>query len=110
MGILDLLNLMARRSAEMVVAAQENDWPRLVALEQNLAMDRAHLEAIDPDGRMTRKLTLEEQGRKADLIRHILADGEKIMGHVQPYQDSVRRLLSTSTVGRSLRQAYAVGP
>jgi len=106
MNSLDRLDAMARLSTGMVEAARANDWAALAELEHRMAADRARLEAAEPD----HQLSPAERQRKAELIRQILADGEEVLRHVQPFQESLRRLLSTSNVGRSLRQAYAVGP
>jgi flagellar protein FliT len=107
MNSLDCLDAMARLSTGMVEAARANDWAALAELEQRLAAERARLEVAEADGYQS---SLAERQRKAELIQQILSDGEEVLRHVQPFQESLRRLLSTSNVGRSLRQAYAVGP
>lgn len=109
MGVLELLESMASRSAEMVTAARQNDWPLLVELEHSLALDRSRLESLEADGRETLRMTAAERLRKAELIQRILADGQEVLSHVLPHQESLRRLLSISSVGRNLRQAYALG-
>lgn len=109
MGVLELLESMASRSAEMAAAARQNDWPLLVELEHRLALDRSRLESLEADGRETLRMTAAERLHKAELIQRILADGQEVLSHVLPHQESLRRLLSTSSVGRNLRQAYALG-
>ena len=106
----DPLVVMARLSTRMVDAARGNDWPLLADLEQQVAALRDALAAGDPAGRPQDPPSDAEQQHKAELIRQILADGEEVLRHAQPCRDSMRRLLSTSSMGRSLRQAYAVGP
>ena len=102
--------VMARLSTRMVEAARANDWPLLADLEQQVAALRDTLAAGEPAGRPQDSQSAAEQRHKAELIRQILADGEEVLSHVQPCRESMRRLLSTSNMGRSLRQAYAVGP
>lgn len=106
----DQIVAMAGLSARMVDAARANDWRLLADLEQQLAVLRDTVAAWEPEGRQQDFLSAIERQHKAELIRQILADGEEVLSHVQPCRESMRRLLSTSNMGRSLRQAYAVGP
>lgn len=108
MSSLDQIVAMAGLSTRMVEAARANDWSLLTELEQQVASLRSDLSARERGG--SGPASPAEVARKAELIRQILADGEEVARHVQPFQDSVRRLLSASTRGRSLRQAYALGP
>lgn len=110
MNTLAQLENMARLSGQMVVAAKDNDWATLADLEHRLALDRSRLEALDTDGRQALGLSVADRQRQAALIQRILADGQEVLSHVLPYQESLRRLLSSSNVGRTLRQTYAVGP
>lgn len=109
MTSLDQIVAMAGLSTRMVEAAQANDWPLLGELEQKLAGLREALVASE-SGRQSEPPSPREAERKAELIRQILADGEEVLRHVEPFQDSVRRFLSTTSTDRSLRQAYAVRP
>lgn len=110
MDKLDHITAMARLSTAMVDAARANDWPSLADLEHQLAAHRDTLAALTPNGPLAPALSPADAQSAAELMRQILADGEEVLRHVQPFQASVRRLLSAGKVGRSLRQAYAVGP
>lgn len=110
MNTLAHLENMARLSEQMVAAAKDNDWATLTDLEHRLAVDRSRLEALDTDSRQTLGMTMADRQRQAALIQRILADSQEVLGHVLPYQESLRRFLSSSNVGRTLRQTYAVGP
>lgn len=110
MNSLDQVIAMARLSTGMVEAARANDWPLLADLESQLAGLRDALAAREPGGRQTTLLSPTERQRKAELLRQIQLDGEEVLRHVEPFQESVRRLLTATQLGRSLRQAYAVGP
>jgi flagellar protein FliT len=109
MTSLDQIVAMAGLSTRMVEAARANDWPLLAELEQQLAGLREALAASER-GRQSEPSSPRDAERKAELIRQILADGEEVLRHVEPFQDSVRRFLSTTSMERSLRQAYAVRP
>jgi flagellar protein FliT len=103
MTSLDQIVAMAALSTRMVEAARVNDWTLLTQLERQQAALRDGLS-------VQQSPSAAERQRKAELIQQILADGEEVLRHVQPAQESVRRLLSTSAMGRSLRQTYSVGP
>jgi flagellar protein FliT len=107
MTSLDQIVAMAALSTRMVEAARVNDWTLLTQLERQQAALRDGLAVRE---RVQQALSAAERQRKAELIQQILADGEEVLRHVQPAQESVRRLLSTSAMGRSLRQTYSVGP
>ena len=110
MSSLEQIAAMAALSTRMVEAAQANDWPLLAELEQEVSGLREALAIREPSGRQSEPLSPAEHERKAELIRQILADGAEVLRHVQPFQDSVRRLLSAGSVGRSLRKTYSAGP
>lgn len=110
MSSLEQIAAMATLSTRMVEAAQANDWPLLTELERQLAGLREALTIREPGGRQSGPLSPAEYERKAELIQQILADGAEVLRHVRPFQDSVRRLLSTGSVGRSLRKTYSAGP
>ena len=110
MNSLDHISSMARLSTAMVDAARANDWSLLTDLERQLAGHRDTLADLAPEGRLASLLSPADARHAAKLMRQVLADGEEVLRHVEPFQASVRRLLSAGKVGRSLRQAYAVGP
>ena len=82
-------------SAQMVEAAQANDWDRLVGLERNVASLRDCL--IDDDDNTS--LSNQELDLKHGLIQRILDDDAEIRRHTEPWMEQVRRFLG----GRSMR-------
>ena len=80
---------MSALSAQMVEAAQANDWDRLIGLERSVAVLRDTLMSMDDnDG-----LTEDDLGRKAELIRRILDDDAEIRRHTEPWMERVRQFL-----------------
>lgn len=104
----DLLQAMAELSGQMVGAAQANQWPHLIALQEQLSELQAQLMALEPQGRQSQPLSPSEQGRKAAYARQILDDQATILSHVEPVQEDVRKLLSTNALGQTLRKAYSL--
>ena len=110
MGSLERVRRMAQLSTRMVEAAKANDWTALARLEQEQAEERDRLALLEPDGRQSEALMPGERAEKAILIQQMLANAAEVRRHVDPWQDSVRRLLSAGSVGRSLRKTYSAGP
>lgn len=92
---------MSALSAQMVAAAAAGDWGRLVALEKDCAGLARHLQDVEPPA-----LSAEERGRKAELIRRILADDAEVRRHTEPWMEHVRQLLGGAARERKVRDAY----
>ena len=103
MNSLALLESMAELSGRMVAAAEANDWPTLVSLESQVAALRERLLA---DGAETSAPSEAQRARKSELIQRMLEDDRKVREQTEPWLASARRLLSTTSHGRSLRTAY----
>lgn len=101
-----LYETMSQLSAQMARAAQQNDWDRLVALEQDVAHLRDALPPLAAGGRAVVPLSPEQRERKLQLIRRILADDAEVRRHTEPWMDSVRRFLGAGVRERCVRQAY----
>lgn len=106
MNSLQLVESMSALSTSMVEAARANDWDRLAQLEQQLAALRNELARLEPGGRQSEALSEDDRRRKAELVARMLADGDEIRTHVEPWMESARRVLSTDTRARTMRAAY----
>jgi flagellar protein FliT len=92
-------------SAQMVSAAQANEWDRLVALETSITDLRNRLingEDVDPLA-----LTESQSVQKAAFIRQILENDAEIRRHVEPWMDTVRQFLGSQSQRRKMQHAYA---
>jgi flagellar protein FliT len=103
---LSLYETMSDISAQMARAAQDNDWERLVALEQDVAHLRETL-VRTPAGSAV-PLTPEQRARKLQLIHCILDHDAEVRRHTEPWMESVRRYLGAGVRSRSVRQAYGL--
>jgi flagellar protein FliT len=108
MSTLSLYEQMSGLSAEMAVAARENDWDRVSALEGEITRLRNTLLAADPLDRAPAPMSDIERRKKADLIKRILADDREVRRHTEPWMESVRTMLGGASRGRAMRAAYSV--
>ena len=91
-------------SAQMVAAAQANDWDRLVELEHSVAALRDSLMREDDNIAMSEA----EREHKARMIQRILDDDAEVRRHTEPWMDDLRRLLGGAAKKRQLERAYGV--
>lgn len=92
-------------SAEMVKAAHEQDWERLVALERRCRSLVDRLKAADGLEPLSGPL----RDRKAEIIRKVLADDAEIRKITEPWIARLQNLLEGSLRERRLRQVYGLG-
>lgn len=88
-------------SSQMVDAARENDWDRLVTLERQVAELRHQLQPYDE-----LPLSMAEIEHKRNLIQRILDDDAEVRRHTEPWMEQVRRFLGAGTAQRKLEHAY----
>ena len=93
---------MLFRSAQMVAAAQANDWERLVTLERSVAALRDLLMADDDNSR----LSAAEIELKRSLIQRILQDDAEIRRHTEPWMEHVRKFLGGGRQRKRVERAY----
>ncbi|HMX16137.1 MAG TPA: flagellar protein FliT [Rhodocyclaceae bacterium] len=99
---------MSALSAEMVEAARQGDWDRLIRLEKSVAALRDALiaqDAADPKG----GALATEQEQKALLIQRILEDDAEIRRHTEPWMEKVRQFLGGNAKRRQVELAYGAG-
>lgn len=105
MNALNLYETMSDISGRMAEAARNNDWERLVALEQDVAHMRDNLAVSE---NLPPPLTPDERTRKLQLIRRILADDAEVRRYTEPWMESAKKFLGAGVRERSLRQAYGL--
>lgn len=99
---------MSALSAEMVEAARQGDWDRLIRLEKSVAALRDTL--IAEDAAAGRDIVPPaEQEQKARLIQRILEDDAEIRRHTEPWMEKVRQFLGGNARRRQVELAYGAG-
>lgn len=100
---IELFEEISALSAQMVAAAQANDWEHLVTLERSVAALREELMADpDPNG----SLSPAEIELKKALIQRILDDDAEIRRHTEPWMEHVRKFLGGTTKRKQVERAY----
>jgi flagellar protein FliT len=104
--ILQTYEAVSVTSAQMVDAAKNSDWDRLIALEQDCRDLVARLKRIDdgsprPDAPYTQ--------RKVALIRKVLADDAEIRRYTEPWMERLQALLGSARHEQRLQRAYDAG-
>ena len=86
---------------QMLHAAQNNDWDRLIELESDC---RSLIEVL----MLTDKQPLNDgfQDRKAQILREVLADDAKIRNLTQPWIAQLGQILGSTDNEKRLRRAY----
>lgn len=100
---LALYESMRLLSSQMVEAAAACEWDRLAMLEK----DCAGLARLLESDRAPVALSREEQDRKRDLIRQVLADDAEVRRHTEPWMEHVKQFLGGGARERSVRRAYS---
>jgi flagellar protein FliT len=101
---IELYEQMSALSAQMVEAAQANDWERLIVLEKSVAALREILMA-DADADVPAPQDAE---LKRALIQRILDNDAEIRRHTEPWMERVRDLLGGAARRKRLEQTYGI--
>lgn len=102
MSNIEIYQQMSALSAEMVAAAQAQEWERLVALEQSVSSLR---ETLIAEGESA-DLADDSRVLKAALIQRILDNDAEIRRHTEPWMEHVRQFLGDGVRQRRVEQAY----
>jgi flagellar protein FliT len=102
--IVSVYEAMVGITDQMLAAATDNDWDRVVQLEQQCAACVRQLQASG-DGQPLAGL---ERVRKADAIRKMLASDRKIRDLTQPWMTRLSALMNNNATERRLARAYGV--
>jgi flagellar protein FliT len=87
----------------MLEAARQGDWDNLIAIEQ----DRASLNSLLQNHEKLCRWLEEDQIRKGDLIRKILANDEETKGLVEPRRLELQNIFGSLYAEKKLLSAYA---
>jgi len=101
---IEIYEEMSTLSAQMVEAAQANDWDRLVTLERSVTRLRKLLSEDEDNSR----LSAGEIEIKRALIQRILDDDAEIRRHTEPWMEHVRQFLGGSARRQQVERAYGL--
>ncbi len=92
-------------TGQMLDAARNDDWDRLVALEKDC---KKRVEELIAEN-YGLPLSSQFQQRKAEIIRKVLADDAEIRNITEPWMAQLQNLLGNAGRERKLSEAYAPG-
>ena len=92
-------------TGQMLDAARNDDWERLVALEKDCKKLVEELIAENYGLPLSSQL----QRRKAEIIRKVLADDAEIRNITEPWMMQLQNLLRSAGRERKLSRAYVSG-
>ena len=92
-------------TGEMLEAARNADWDRLVEREQRCRQLVEGLMAM----RNETALDVDARKRKAEIIRKVLADDAAIRDLTQPWLARLQHLMTSAGRERQLHAAYGAG-
>ena len=92
-------------TGQMLDAARNDDWERLVALEKDCKKLVEELIAENYGLPLSSQL----QRRKAEIIRKVLADDAEIRNITEPWMMQLQNLLGSAGRERKLSRAYVSG-
>jgi flagellar protein FliT len=102
--IVSVYEAMVGITDQMLATATDNDWDRVVQLEQQCAACVRQLKASG-DGA---PLAGQERVRKANAIRKMLASDRKIRDLTQPWMAKLSALMNNNATERRLARAYGI--
>jgi flagellar protein FliT len=104
--IISLYEDVAVITDQMLAAAREGDWDKLVSLESHCTTRVQRLQA----GETPVALTGTARERKVQLIRKILSDDREIRNLTEPWMVHLSKLLNSTGTERKLNNAYGAVP
>lgn len=103
--IVETYEALSVLTGEMLIAAQHGEWEKLTELEHHCRKPISQLMAKAPGA----ELNENDQKRKMDIIRKILADDAKIRELVEPRMAKLMQMLQGAGASRKLATAYQNG-
>jgi flagellar protein FliT len=101
--ILNVYRSISAKTGEMLDAAKNSDWDRLVSLEQDCRELAEMLKRVD-DG--APRLGAAYLQRKADLIHKVLSDDAEIRKFTEPWMIQLAAYLGSARQECQLQRAY----
>jgi flagellar protein FliT len=104
--ILETYDAMSVKSAQMVDAAKNSDWDRLIALEEDCSALVATLKRVDKDAPRPDASYVK---RKVALIRKVLADDAEVRQYTERWMCRLQVYLGSARQQQRLQSAYDSG-
>ncbi|MDH4190148.1 MAG: flagellar protein FliT [Betaproteobacteria bacterium] len=100
--VISCYEAIARASSNMLAAAREADWQRLIEAEADCAR---HVQELRRLGSGT---AMSEAGRRrrVAILRQVLAEDAEVRALTQPWLAQLERHLHGRDVGRRVRDTY----
>jgi len=102
--VMSLYETVAVITDQMVAAAREGNWERLVELEKRCAGHVAQLS----DGEASTPLAAGVRERKVRIIQKILADDREIRTLTEPWMNHLSALINNTGTQRKLAHVYGM--
>jgi flagellar protein FliT len=103
--ILALYEAVSKITDQMLSAARQGDWDRLIMLEQHCAN---HVQTLQ-NGEPPQPLTGALRQRKVQIIHKILADDREIRDLAEPWMAQLAQMINNTQSQRKLQHAYGAG-
>ncbi len=103
--ILALYEAVSTITDQMLHAARQGDWDKLIALEAHCAR---HVQTLK-DGEPPIPLTGANRERKVKIIHKILADDREIRNLAEPWMAHLSQMINSTRTERKLSNAYSGG-
>ncbi len=100
--MLELYEEVARLTGNMLSAAHQSDWERLIELEAGCANCIESIKGCS----VPSQLSDQARQQKAELLRTILSNDREIRKLTTPWMESVSRLLGSANVQCRVARAY----
>ncbi len=100
--ILALYEAVSKITDQMLAAARQGDWDRLIALEQHCS---SHVQTLQ-NGEPPQALTGAHRERKVQIIHKILADDREIRDLAEPWMAQLAQMINSTQSQRKLQHAY----
>jgi len=100
--VISLYETVAGITTQMLDAARNGDWDRLVVLETRCS---SHVQQLR-NGEPPEPLSGMVRQRKVEIIKKILADDREIRNLTEPWMAHLSMLMQSTGVERKLSQVY----
>lgn len=101
-NIIEIYEVVAQLTNQMLLAAKQEDWDRLAELEVSCAQHVKNIKSIED----VLPLAKEESERKMASIKSILADDREIRNLVSPWMVKLNTLINSYHTESKLTRAY----
>jgi flagellar protein FliT len=102
---LALYEAVSQITDQMLAAARQGDWDRLIALEEHCSHHVQTLQSGEPPEPMTGA----SRDRKVQIIHKILADDREIRDLAEPWMAQLAQMINSTRIERKVSNAYRGG-